>query len=47
MCLFCKRRIIQPGLVLVIAIGLLTSIAGCGKKAPLSLPETQKITHSD
>jgi predicted small lipoprotein YifL len=41
MCLNWLHRFFQPGLVSLCAFGLAISLSGCGKKAPLSLPDAQ------
>ncbi|UQB41979.1 hypothetical protein JX580_09970 [Thiomicrospira microaerophila] len=41
MCLNLLRCFFQPGLVTVCAISLVLGLSGCGKKAPLSLPDAQ------
>lgn len=39
MCLNLLRFFFQPGLVTAFAISLALGLSGCGKKAPLSLPD--------
>lgn len=41
-----SRRFFQPGLLALCACGLVLGLSGCGKKAPLSLPDTQLTAYN-